>query len=166
MPDPSLTESPMKRLLAAAVACAAFSASSAFAAPPQDSPAGEQRFRELYKELVETNTALSAGGRKLAAGRLAAAPKGGRLPRQRPASLRGARSPEGRRIGRGLSGTRSETQGDSIARAHRRCGSKARGLDPGSLQAGRRKRLFLRPRRRGRQGRGGHLGRHVDPLQE
>ena len=52
----------MKPLLAAAGALAAFSAfsafsaSSAFAAPPQDTPAGVQRFRELYKELVETNT--------------------------------------------------------------------------------------------------------------
>jgi hypothetical protein len=36
----------MKRLLAAAAALATF---SAFAAPPQDTPAGEQRFRELYK---------------------------------------------------------------------------------------------------------------------
>jgi hypothetical protein len=33
---------------------------SALAAPPQDTPAGEQRFRALYKELVETNTTLSA----------------------------------------------------------------------------------------------------------
>jgi acetylornithine deacetylase/succinyl-diaminopimelate desuccinylase-like protein len=59
----------MKRLLAAAGALAAF---SAFAAPPQDSPAGEQRFRELYKELVETNTTLSAGSCTLAAERMAA----------------------------------------------------------------------------------------------
>jgi acetylornithine deacetylase/succinyl-diaminopimelate desuccinylase-like protein len=59
----------MKRLLAAAAALAAF---SAFAAPPQDTPAGEQRFRELYKELVETNTTLSAGSCTLAAERMAA----------------------------------------------------------------------------------------------
>jgi acetylornithine deacetylase/succinyl-diaminopimelate desuccinylase-like protein len=45
---------------------------SATAAPPQDTPAGEQRFRELYKELVETNTAFSAGGCTLAAERMAA----------------------------------------------------------------------------------------------
>ena len=70
----------MKRLLAAAVACAAFSASSAFAAPPQDAPAGEQRFRELYKELVETNTALSAGSCTLAAERLAARLKAAGFP--------------------------------------------------------------------------------------
>src|ERR1700689_1956511 len=59
----------MKRFLAAAAALAAL---SAFAAPPQDTPAGEQRFRELYKELVETNTTLSAGDCTLAAQRMAA----------------------------------------------------------------------------------------------
>src|SRR3984893_17888189 len=45
---------------------------SALAAPPQDTPAGEQRFRELYKELVETNTTLSSGNCTLAAERMAA----------------------------------------------------------------------------------------------
>ncbi len=59
----------MKRFFAVAAACVAF---SAFAVPPQDSPAGEQRFRELYKELVETNTTLSAGSCTLAAERMAA----------------------------------------------------------------------------------------------
>jgi acetylornithine deacetylase/succinyl-diaminopimelate desuccinylase-like protein len=73
-------ESSMKRFLAAAAACAAFFASSAFAVPPQDSPAGEQRFRELYKELVETNTALSAGSCTLAAERLAARLKAAGFP--------------------------------------------------------------------------------------
>jgi acetylornithine deacetylase/succinyl-diaminopimelate desuccinylase-like protein len=41
-------------------------------APAKDTPAGEQRFRELYKELVETNTSLSAGSCTLAADRMAA----------------------------------------------------------------------------------------------
>src|SRR5258708_13327013 len=59
----------MKRIVAAATTMAAF---SALAAPPQDTPAGEQRFRELYKELVETNTTLSAGSCTLAAERVAA----------------------------------------------------------------------------------------------
>jgi acetylornithine deacetylase/succinyl-diaminopimelate desuccinylase-like protein len=59
----------MKRLFAAVAAFATF---SAFAVPPQDTPAGEQRFRELYKELVETNTTLSAGNCTLAAERMAA----------------------------------------------------------------------------------------------
>jgi acetylornithine deacetylase/succinyl-diaminopimelate desuccinylase-like protein len=40
-------------------------------ASPQVSP-GEQRFREIYKELVETNTSLSAGSCTLAAQRMAA----------------------------------------------------------------------------------------------
>jgi acetylornithine deacetylase/succinyl-diaminopimelate desuccinylase-like protein len=51
---------------------ATFASLSALAAPPQDTPAGEQRFRELYKELVETNTTLSAGSCTLAAERMAA----------------------------------------------------------------------------------------------
>ncbi len=76
----------MKPLLAAAGALAAFSAfsafsaSSAFAAPPQDTPAGVQRFRELYKELVETNTTLSAGSCTLAAERMAARLKAAGFP--------------------------------------------------------------------------------------
>ena len=65
----------MKSLLAAALA-----AFSAFAAPPQDTPAGEQRFRELYKELVETNTTLSAGSCTLAAERMAARLKAAGFP--------------------------------------------------------------------------------------
>jgi acetylornithine deacetylase/succinyl-diaminopimelate desuccinylase-like protein len=59
----------MKRfivLLATVASCAASAAS------PQDSPAGEQRFRSLYKELVETNTTLSAGSCTLAAERMSA----------------------------------------------------------------------------------------------
>ena len=59
----------MKLLFAVAAAAVSL---SAYAAPPQDTPAGEQRFRELYKELVETNTTLSAGSCTVAAERLAA----------------------------------------------------------------------------------------------
>src|ERR1700726_3538709 len=59
----------MNRCLAVAAALVAFSAA---AAPPQDTPAGEQRFRDLYKELVETNTTLSSGSCTLAAERMAA----------------------------------------------------------------------------------------------
>ena len=51
---------------------AAVFACSVHAAVPQDTPAGEQRFRELYKELVETNTSLSVGSCTLAAERMAA----------------------------------------------------------------------------------------------
>ena len=67
----------MKCLLAAIAALAAF---SAHAIPPQDTPAGEQRFRELYKELVETNTTLSAGSCTLAAERMAARLKAAGFP--------------------------------------------------------------------------------------
>jgi acetylornithine deacetylase/succinyl-diaminopimelate desuccinylase-like protein len=44
----------------------------AAAEPPRDTVAGEQRFRALYKELVETNTTLSAGSCTQAAARMAA----------------------------------------------------------------------------------------------
>jgi acetylornithine deacetylase/succinyl-diaminopimelate desuccinylase-like protein len=67
----------MKRFLAVAVTMIAITAS---AAPPQDTPAGEQRFRELYKELVETNTTLSAGNCTLAAERMAARLKAAAFP--------------------------------------------------------------------------------------
>ncbi len=60
----------MKRLFLAAAALA--TAFSAVGAPSQDTPAGEQRFRSLYKELVETNTTLSVGSCTLAAERMAA----------------------------------------------------------------------------------------------
>ena len=73
----------MKHFLAAATAMTAFSAFaavSALAAPPQDTPAGEQRFRDLYKELVETNTELSAGNCTLAAERMAARLKAASFP--------------------------------------------------------------------------------------
>src|SRR6202158_4681623 len=64
----------MKRILAAMFACAVAAAATAAStpAPAKDNAAGEQRFRELYKELVETNTTLSAGSCTLAADRMAA----------------------------------------------------------------------------------------------
>ena len=67
----------MNRVLALA---ASLIACSALAAPPQDTPAGEQRFRALYKELVETNTTLSAGSCTLAAERMAARLKAAGFP--------------------------------------------------------------------------------------
>jgi len=72
----------MKPLLASATAAALASLSilSAYAAPAQDTPAGERRFRELYKELVETNTTLSAGSCTLAAERMAARLKAAGFP--------------------------------------------------------------------------------------
>src|ERR1700687_3784246 len=72
----------MKRILAAMFACAVAAAATAAATPasPQDTAAGEQRFRALYKELVETNTTLSAGNCTLAAERLAARLKAAGFP--------------------------------------------------------------------------------------
>ncbi|MGO8830636.1 MAG: M20/M25/M40 family metallo-hydrolase [Steroidobacteraceae bacterium] len=67
----------MKYVLAVAATIAAF---SACAAPPRDDAAGEQRFRGLYKELVETNTSLSAGSCTLAAERMAARLKAAGFP--------------------------------------------------------------------------------------
>jgi acetylornithine deacetylase/succinyl-diaminopimelate desuccinylase-like protein len=63
----------MKRLVTAVMTAVISAATTAAtAATFQDTPAGEQRFRELYKELVETNTTLSAGSCTLAAERMAA----------------------------------------------------------------------------------------------
>lgn len=61
--------------LAAVVLCA-----RAAAEPPRDTVAGEQRFRALYKELVETNTTLSAGSCTLAAAGMAARLKAAGVP--------------------------------------------------------------------------------------
>ena len=59
----------MKYFLTVVATLATF---TSIAAPPQDTPASEQRFRALYKELVETNTSLSVGSCTLAAERMAA----------------------------------------------------------------------------------------------
>ena len=59
----------MKRAVALTAALIAFPVA---AAPPHDTPAGEQRFRELYKELVETNTTLSQGSCTEAAAKMQA----------------------------------------------------------------------------------------------
>src|SRR5436305_2513601 len=57
-----------KALAVAAATLLLIPGASARAQPPS----AEQRFRELYKELVETNTSLSAGSCTLAAERMAA----------------------------------------------------------------------------------------------
>src|SRR5277367_889261 len=67
----------MKHVLAFAAALVSFGALSA---TPQDTPAGEQQFRELYKELVETNTSLSVGSCTQAAERMAARLKAAGFP--------------------------------------------------------------------------------------
>ena len=70
----------MKYYLAAAATMSMMVAFCATAAPPEDTAAGEQRFREIYKELVETNTSLSAGSCTLAAERMAARLKAAGFP--------------------------------------------------------------------------------------
>jgi len=65
----SFADLAMKQFFALAAVLAAF---SVYAATPHDTAAGEQRFRDLYKELVETNTSLSVGSCTLAAERMAA----------------------------------------------------------------------------------------------
>jgi acetylornithine deacetylase/succinyl-diaminopimelate desuccinylase-like protein len=57
---------------AAILGAAAFLAAAACAASPPAADAGEAKFREIYQELVETNTTLSAGSCTLAAQRMAA----------------------------------------------------------------------------------------------
>jgi acetylornithine deacetylase/succinyl-diaminopimelate desuccinylase-like protein len=68
----------MKRFLALTAACVACAA--AYPSIPQDTAAGELRFRELYKELVETNTSLSVGSCTLAGERMAARLKAAGFP--------------------------------------------------------------------------------------
>ena len=67
----------MKRILVLVASLVPFLAS---AAVPEDTPEGVQRFRNLYKELVETNTTLSAGSCTLAAERMAARLRAAGLP--------------------------------------------------------------------------------------
>jgi acetylornithine deacetylase/succinyl-diaminopimelate desuccinylase-like protein len=67
----------MKKSLVLAAVLSGFTVQ---AAVPVDTPAGEARFRSLYKELVETNTSLSAGSCTLAAERMAARLKAAGFP--------------------------------------------------------------------------------------
>ncbi len=60
----------MQRFLVLTMALAACVAAQA--SPPRDTPAGEQRFRDLYQELVETNTTPAHGSCTLAAEKMAA----------------------------------------------------------------------------------------------
>jgi acetylornithine deacetylase/succinyl-diaminopimelate desuccinylase-like protein len=62
----------LKSSLALALAIATLALTTVAAAADSKSRAGEPEFRELYKELVETNTALSNGDCTLAAERMAA----------------------------------------------------------------------------------------------
>src|SRR3982750_4790345 len=57
--------------ISAVIALFALASASVAAAADSKSRAGEPAFREIYKELVETNTALSNGSCTLAAERMA-----------------------------------------------------------------------------------------------
>ena len=59
----------MNQVLILAASLVAF---TAMVSPPQDTPVGEQQFRALYKELVETNTTPASGSCTLAAERMGA----------------------------------------------------------------------------------------------
>ena len=85
----------------AALALSFLALASAASAADSRSRAGESEFRELYKELVETNTTLSSGSCTLAAERMAARLKAAGA--RAGAALHRARPSEGRRAGRGLS---------------------------------------------------------------
>ena len=139
------------RLKSIAAASAMLTLCSSVLAAPH---AGETEFRALYKELVETNTSLSAGDCTLAAQRMAAHLGAAGFAEERARGLRAAGPSEGRRAGRGLSRTRHEAQGDAAAGAYRRGRSETRGLDPRSVHAHRGGRQVLRARRGRRQGRG------------
>ena len=151
----------MKTLLALAAVCATCCAA---AEPPRDSAAGEQRFRAFYKELVETNTTLSAGSCTLAAERMAARLKAAGLPDGDLHPFAAPDHPQGRRPGRRLSGPGSEAEGDPAARPHRRRGGQARGLDARSVHPDRGERLLLCARRDRRQGEAAIWVDTADPL--
>ncbi len=72
----------MQKILPVALATALFTLSSLAhaASAPATSAATEPRFRELYKELVETNTTLSVGSCTLAAEKMAARLKAAGFP--------------------------------------------------------------------------------------
>ena len=87
----------------------------------------QARFREIYKQLVETNTTLSSRklhGRRPRDGRPARRPP---VPGRRPDLFRHAGTPQGRRRGRDPPWPRSERQGHPAARPPRcRRGQSAR----------------------------------------
>src|SRR3569833_2115505 len=70
----------MKRVLLGTTCLLALSLSVPAAPPDVGSAASESQFRELYKELVETNTTLSSGSCTLAAERMAARMKAAGFP--------------------------------------------------------------------------------------
>jgi hypothetical protein len=152
----------MNRAVALAAALIAFPVA---AAPPRDTAAGEQRFRELYEELVETNTTLSAGDCTLAAERMAARLRAAGF---QDSDLHAFSAPGHEKEG-GLvavyAGRDPKLKANPPARAHRRRRGEARRLDARSVHAHRGEWIVPCARRHGRQGPGRDLDRPADSLQ-
>ena len=145
---------------------AAFAAALLAAAPvlAQADPT-EAAFRDIYKELVETNTTLSAGSCTLAAERMAARLEAAGFPDSDLHLIVEPSHPKEGNLVAMLPGTDPQGQGDPAARPYRRGRGQARRLGARSVHPRRGGRLLLRARRRRRQSPGGDLGRHAGPLQ-
>ena len=151
------------------VACGAFVCGMLWPTPglpahAQTTGSGEVAFRELYKELVEINTTLSAGSCTAAAEAMAARLKAAGLPADDMQILAPADRPKDGALIATLRGQDRQAEADPSARAHGRGGGEARGLGARSVHAGRGGRLVLRARRQRRQGHGRGLHRQPDPL--
>ena len=108
----------MKRMSGCAAALAIALSSVSFPVSAQILRPDQIKFREIYKELVETNTTLSSGSCTLAAERMAARLKAAGYP---DADLHPFAAPgpsQGRRAGGGAAWQRSECQGDPAAGAY------------------------------------------------
>jgi hypothetical protein len=131
-------------------------------AAPKPADEGEATFRATYKELVETNTAVSDGSCTLAAQRMAARLTAAGYGADQITLFATPEHPKDGGLVAVLPGT-AKAQADPAARPSRRGGGQARGLDPRPFDRGRR--LFLWPGRGRRQGDGGDLGRYDGPAQ-
>jgi hypothetical protein len=124
----------------------------------------QKQMREIYQELVETNTTNSIGSCTVAANKMAKRLKAAGYKRRRPADHRAARRSDQGQPGGQHEGRRQQ-EAAAAAGPRRRGGGQPRGLGARSVQAGRGRRRVLRPRLVGRQGDGGLVRRQHDPLQ-
>ena len=138
----------MPKCLAAALALAVVLPVSL---PAQEAAMGPLRpdqavFRDLYKELVETNTTLSSGSCTLAAERIAAHLKAAGFADQDLTLFSVPEHPKEGGIVAVLPGT-SKTAKPMLLLGHLDVvEAQARGLEPRSVHSGRGERLFLRAR--------------------
>ena len=121
-------------------------------------------YRDLFRELVETNTTLSAGSCTDAAAKMAARLRKAGLPEADLHPFAVPEHPQEGGLVAVLQGQRSGRPAHPPAGPHRRGRSEARGLDARSIHPGRGKRLLLCARRRRRQGDGVRLGGHLRPV--